>query len=451
MQVVQKKRWKRWSSLIFLIVGCFVGVVRSDEWGDDGEEFGGDDYDDPYGGMDPYGGGYGGGYGDDEYGGGGPTEPAYEVLDTLEDVTSYLEQGETEAVVLGFFDEEGTEDALDVFKDTAEQNRYDFKFAYTTNDQVKQKYKYNKAPVVTVFLPKRFVSEKYGDKTKARFPSAKLTSAESLAKFLYKKSLPLVGEKTWKSNQRYEKQAKPILTLYASIDLEKNPKGFEYFANRLRKVAIDHKDTILFNIANKDDFSYILDDYDFENKLEGKKTVGVGINDDDKYYKMTTSFNVDNLRAFVADFIAGKLTPKIKETPDYDMPSDTDDDTDNEQGEDMYEGSSVISLTSENFDHVTSGKDAFLEFYAPWCGHCQSLKPTYKKLAKELADTDGVVVAAMDATAHTPPSDFDVSGYPTIFFKPKDGKPMPYDGDRDLSSMLDFVKKHGKSSAIGEL
>lgn len=41
----------------------------------------------------------------------------------------------------------------------------------------------------------------------------------------------------------------------------------------------------------------------------------------------------------------------------------------------MYEGNSaVISLTSKDFDKVYKGV-WLVEFYAPWCGHCQRLAP----------------------------------------------------------------------------
>jgi len=45
----------------------------------------------------------------------------------------------------------------------------------------------------------------------------------------------------------------------------------------------------------------------------------------------------------------------------------------------------VVQLTSANFDQVMKSDELWLiEFYAPWCGHCKSLAPEWKKAAKAL-------------------------------------------------------------------
>jgi len=419
--------------------------IDGDFGGDDyGGDYGGGDYGD-YGGM---GGGMGGYGGDDEYGGGGgdPT-PAWETLETYAGIAEFVAQDDTEPAVVGFFDEERDTDAQTVYQEVADGSRYDFRFALITDEAARTEAKLQKGPAVLVYAPPRFLDKKGGEKKRARYPSAKL-DADALKKFITKKSVPLVGQKTWKSGERYEKQGVPVVTLFAAVDLEKNGKGFDYFADRLRKVAVEYVGQLSFNIGDKEDFSYQLEDYGLE--LPSKKDVGVGARDGSKYWKMEDKFNVDNLRAFAAAIVDGSLEPKIKEEPDYDN-EDYGGDEGGDSGGGDYEESDVIQLTDDNFSEETEGKDAMLEFYAPWCGHCQALKPTYKLLGAKVKGVDSIVVGAMDATANSPPDGYDVSGYPTIIFKKASGATMPYDGERDVDSMVEFIKENAESPDKGEL
>lgn len=47
---------------------------------------------------------------------------------------------------------------------------------------------------------------------------------------------------------------------------------------------------------------------------------------------------------------------------------------------------------------VNSNDIVLVEFFAPWCGHCQQLTPTWEKAASVLKGV--VTVAALDADAH---------------------------------------------------
>merc|ERR1712196_354543 len=272
---------------------------------------------------------------------------------------------------------------------------------------------------VLVYQPTRFTSDKY-DRPKARYP-ARTISPDSLGKFIYQKSVPLVGQRTWKSADRYEKLGLPVVTLFTKIDHEKNRKGYDYFANRLRRVAEEFKGKLSFNIGDKDDFSYLLEDYDLE--LPEKKDVGVGIKNGNAYYKMSDTFSVDSY--------------------------------DDEYGEEEVDDSAVVHVTDDTFEEVVNaeGVDVMVEFYAPWCGHCKQLKPVYAKLAAEFDGVDSVTIAAMDATANNPPDAYDVSGYPSVYFAPANDKanPVVYDGPRELDDMVSFIKEHASVPIKDEL
>jgi len=59
-------------------------------------------------------------------------------------------------------------------------------------------------------------------------------------------------------------------------------------------------------------------------------------------------------------------------------------------------------LDESNFDElVMNSKDAwFIEFYAPWCGHCKNLAPHWAALGTELKK-DGIKVGKVDATQNS--------------------------------------------------
>lgn len=63
-------------------------------------------------------------------------------------------------------------------------------------------------------------------------------------------------------------------------------------------------------------------------------------------------------------------------------------------GDDAKDGD-VVVVVGKTFDDIVldASKDVLLEAYAPWCGHCKQLAPTYRKLAKRFRDVDSVVIA----------------------------------------------------------
>merc|ERR1712226_705976 len=112
----------------------------------------------------------------------------------------------------------------------------------------------------------------------------------------------------------------------------------------------------------------------------------------------------------------------------------------------------VFILTGSNFEKTVYAEDksVFVEFYAPWCGHCKSLAPIWDQLGEAFADRDDIVIAKSDATAN----EFDgveVSGFPTLKYFPKgERKIVDYSGGRDLESLKKFVETNGGEDAAEE-
>ncbi|XP_052182842.1 probable protein disulfide-isomerase A6 [Diospyros lotus] len=107
--------------------------------------------------------------------------------------------------------------------------------------------------------------------------------------------------------------------------------------------------------------------------------------------------------------------------------------------------SDVVVLTLDNFNEIAMDetKDVMVEFYAPWCGHCKHLAPTYEKVATAFKLEEDVVIANLDADKHRDLADkYDVSGYPTLKFFPKSNKAgEEYDGGQDLDDFVDFINE----------
>jgi len=90
-----------------------------------------------------------------------------------------------------------------------------------------------------------------------------------------------------------------------------------------------------------------------------------------------------------------------------------------------------------------SDKDVFVEFYAPWCGHCKKLAPIWEEIGEHFADNKNLVIAKMDATANDVVSkDYNVKGFPTLYFKQSNGKVVSYNGDRSKANLIAFINKH---------
>jgi len=104
--------------------------------------------------------------------------------------------------------------------------------------------------------------------------------------------------------------------------------------------------------------------------------------------------------------------------------------------------SAVVTLTADNFEEQVGDENLwFVEFYAPWCGHCKSLAPHWEKAATKL---DGrMKLGAVDATVEDAlGKQFGVTGFPTIkVFTAGSLEAEDYNGGRTTETIIAEANK----------
>jgi protein disulfide isomerase family A protein 3 len=68
-----------------------------------------------------------------------------------------------------------------------------------------------------------------------------------------------------------------------------------------------------------------------------------------------------------------------------------------------------------------------------------------------LKNEDSIVIAKMDATANDVPAPYDVRGFPTIYFAPKNAKnsPRKYEGGREVDDFIKYLAKEATGPLNG--
>jgi len=101
----------------------------------------------------------------------------------------------------------------------------------------------------------------------------------------------------------------------------------------------------------------------------------------------------------------------------------------------------VKVVVGKNFDELVMDptKNVFVEFYAPWCGHCKSLAPVWDELGEKYKDHPNIVIAKSDATANEFET-VEVQGFPTLKFFPAGGEMQDYNGGRTLDDFVKFLE-----------
>lgn len=99
----------------------------------------------------------------------------------------------------------------------------------------------------------------------------------------------------------------------------------------------------------------------------------------------------------------------------------------------------VVNLTGDNYaSSLSDGNSYFVKYYAPWCGHCKKLAPSWEELSNHAELPGSVRIAHVDCTQQQEIcTQQDIKGYPTLkFHKAGSSEGERYQVSPPPSSML---------------
>jgi len=345
--------------------------------------------------------------------------PASKQVKTVAEAEAVL--AKSDVVIFGF----GAADSsiMKTFSKTADKLREDYTFAHSSEEAVMTKLGQKEG--VVLYRPKH-LANKFEESTVSYTGSADDKGA--LASWIAENKNGICGHRTTDNGKEFKE---PLVVAYYAVDYTKNVKGTNYWRNRVLKVAKDFSG-FNFAVSDKSDFQHELSEFGLDH-VAGDKPVVTGRVGGLKY-KMTEEFSMETLKDFLTQLEAGNVEPWIKSEA---VPDNSAND--------------VKVAVAKNFDELVtkSEKDVLVEFYAPWCGHCKKLTPIYDELGAAMKE-ENVEIVKMDATANDVPPQFDVRGFPTIFWLPKESKtPTSYNGGREKDDFIKYIAEHASEELKG--
>ena len=351
--------------------------------------------------------------------------PPAKELKSLEDARKFVD--ESDISIIGYFRNPTSFKAKNFIEVAESLDEHGFSYGITDDPSVLEDLRQDHIEVVSdqISLFKPFDEKRNDFKGKAY-------STENIKGFIMSKYLPNLIEYEPKYNRRIFDQSRRIGALW--LILSANSDQYSAQKGVAKKIANE----------NVGKFLTIIMDIDSETGSNERFLELLGVNAKEapamrfalgwstKYMPASaTEMTEEGIKQFLKDQKSGRAT-EITWTKSEEISNDWDKDP-------------VKVLVGKNFNEVIKrNKKVFVEFYAPWCGHCKALAPTWDELGEKLEGRDDIMIAKMEATSNDV-DNVSVRSYPTlILFKGSISNQVKYEeGDRSLGGLLKFLRKHG--------
>merc|ERR1712087_205744 len=337
--------------------------------------------------------------------------PPVSILESADDVEAFRKKGSV--VLIGFFGADG--DEAKAMNDVAEANRESVVVGQVTSGDVKVEG----AEFGNLYLFRDF------EEPIVAFEGE--VTVDGITEFLNAERFPLIDAIGPENYKDYVDRGLPIVWISLNADDEEELKTI---VDSINPFAKDAKGKLSFTYVDATKYAQHVQN------LGITETPGILIagQEDNKKYLFSGSVKAEaDLKAFFYGYAAGTLEAHLKSEA---VPETNDE--------------PVYVLVGSEFENVVGkDKDVFVEYYAPWCGHCKKLAPEYEKVGEAFSNVDSVIVAKADATENDFPED--IKGFPTLMFYPKgQTEAVKYGGDRKQEAIIEFIKENmsGDASAV---
>ncbi|PPQ86762.1 hypothetical protein CVT25_012407 [Psilocybe cyanescens] len=154
---------------------------------------------------------------------------------------------------------------------------------------------------------------------------------------------------------------------------------------------------------------------------------------------------LDDLKAFMKQHVKAAAPPPPPSTPPPPPPPAAAATPGLTLNPNINPAGEVLPLTPALFTSTLASGPTFVKFFAPWCGHCKKLAPTWKQLARHMKGR--ITVAEVNCDDHSALCKKEgIQGYPTLMWyaggaEGGEGKGFEYNSGRKLDQLKAFAEK----------